>query len=63
MRELLAFLGLSVPIKYIDQFGMEGVVRLLQKKNVCPISFCTKNKKQLIHLSYDKANKHATNKY
>ena len=25
MRELLAFFGLSVPIKYVDQFGMEGV--------------------------------------
>ena len=25
MRELLAFLGLSVPMKYVDQFGMEGV--------------------------------------
>ena len=34
MRELLAFLGLSVPIKYIDQFGIEGVVRLLRKKCV-----------------------------
>jgi hypothetical protein len=26
MRELLAFLGLGVPMKYVDQFGMEGVV-------------------------------------
>jgi hypothetical protein len=25
MRELLAFLGLGVPMKYVDQFGMEGV--------------------------------------
>ncbi len=25
MRELLAFVGLSVPMKYLDQFGMEGV--------------------------------------
>jgi hypothetical protein len=25
MRELLAFLGLSVPMKYVDQFGIEGV--------------------------------------
>ena len=26
MRELLAFLGLGVPMKYVDQFGMEGVI-------------------------------------
>jgi hypothetical protein len=26
MRELLAFLGLGVPMKYVDQFRMEGVV-------------------------------------
>jgi len=25
MRELLAFLGLGVPMKYVDQFGIEGV--------------------------------------
>jgi hypothetical protein len=25
MKELLAFLGLGVPIKYVDQFEMEGV--------------------------------------
>ena len=25
MRELLAFLDLGVPMKYIDQFEMEGV--------------------------------------
>ena len=25
MRELLAFLGLGVPMKYVDQYGMEGV--------------------------------------
>ena len=25
MRELLAFIGLGVPMKYVDQFGMEGV--------------------------------------
>ena len=25
MRELLAFLGLDVPMKYVDQFGIEGV--------------------------------------
>ena len=25
MRELLAFLGLGVPVKYVDQFKMEGV--------------------------------------
>ncbi len=26
MRELLAFLGLGAPMKYVDQFGMEGLV-------------------------------------
>ena len=26
MRELLAFLGLDVPMKYVDQFRMEGVI-------------------------------------
>jgi len=26
MRELLAFLGLAVPMKYVDQFRMEGVI-------------------------------------
>ncbi len=25
MRELLAFLGFGVPMKYVDQFGMEGI--------------------------------------
>jgi hypothetical protein len=25
MSELLVFLGLGVPMKYVDQFGMEGV--------------------------------------
>ena len=28
MRDLLAFLGLSVPIKYIDQFGKFGMERV-----------------------------------
>ena len=31
MRELLAFLGFSVPMKYIDQFGMKGVLRCRRK--------------------------------
>jgi len=26
MRELLAFLGLGVPMKYVYQFGTEGVL-------------------------------------
>mgnify|MGYP003702910647 CR=1 FL=1 len=26
MRELLAFLDLGVPMKYVDQFRMEGVI-------------------------------------
>lgn len=26
MRELLAFRGLDVPMKYVDKFGMEGVL-------------------------------------
>jgi hypothetical protein len=30
MRELLAFIGLGVPMKYVDQFGMEGVVTMRQ---------------------------------
>jgi hypothetical protein len=32
-------------------------------KNLRPISFCTKTKKQLIHSPCDKTNEHATNKY
>jgi hypothetical protein len=32
MRELLAFLGLDVPMKYVDQFGMEGVQHKYQKE-------------------------------
>ncbi len=32
MRELLAFLGLCVSTKYVDQFGMEGVMIKLDKK-------------------------------
>ena len=30
MRELLAFLGLGVPMKYVDQFEMEGVPAFVQ---------------------------------
>ncbi len=29
MRELLVFLGLGVPIKYVDQFGTKGVLYIL----------------------------------
>ena len=29
MRELLAFLGLCVPIKYVDQFRIDGVLNKL----------------------------------
>jgi hypothetical protein len=29
MRELLAFLGLGVPMKYVDQFKMEGLLHIL----------------------------------
>ena len=32
MRELLAFLGLGVPMKYVDQFGMEGMEGVLVKQ-------------------------------
>jgi hypothetical protein len=31
MRELLAFFGLSVPMKYVYQFGMDGVLTNTQK--------------------------------
>ena len=30
MRELLAFFSLGVPMKYIDQLGMEGVFHNIQ---------------------------------
>ena len=33
MRELLAFLGIGVPMKYVDQFGMEGVHIRIYGKN------------------------------
>ena len=35
MRELLAFLGLGVPMKYVDQFGMEGVVVWMSPAETC----------------------------
>jgi hypothetical protein len=34
MRELLAFLGLGVPIKYVDQFEMKGVVYNIVSRKV-----------------------------
>jgi hypothetical protein len=34
MRELLAFLGLGVPMKYVDQFGMKRVTHYAKMYDV-----------------------------
>jgi hypothetical protein len=46
MRELLAFLGLDVPMKYVDQFGMEGVYRKNKyiRGKLSPTKFITEAK-------------------
>ena len=34
MRELLAFHGFGVPMKYVDQFGMKGVLVIPRKQAI-----------------------------
>ena len=54
MRKLLTFLGFSVLMEYVDQFGMEGVVNCASlysfglTKNQRPICFCFTTSSTLI---------------